>query len=628
MSGVAPVAVDAPPSERVRPALVFVLLLGVQLLTWNGWDVLYDPESMLAVTKALLFEWSVIITEPESGQRKPSVYGIGQSILFVPAVLVAAWVEPPAGMSTFDWERWLASLTNSIVNALLGAVLFAAGRLHGLTVSRALLLGALTVLGTPLWSLTAYQMSEPFTALCMTVATLAVALGSSPRADALAGAAIGMAILTRPVQLVTLPALVGAWAFRVWRGPRPLDARAVARGVAAGSATLLPCLAIYLAYNHARFGTWVMTSYGLAKGPNVLYSGKGGILEGLGVIFFSRDVGLLWFSPVALLGLCALPFLARRHPILGVSLGGVVAAHVLVHARAGLVYGGPFWGPRFVVAVLPLAMLGLIVLLERGGAALALVAVLGIVSTGMGLLGVMHDTINSNRRVTAEMGMIATQLDRLAPTDLVRPAMRPTSETFWPTFTWFGLGLLAVIGLAGAELARRSGSLRPRRHAAALLGAVVLFVLVRERSLPYRVIAGEGESAAVSTRDIPLTEVAAGRASRRARPDHLILTSPRRVSVPVKLPRGVHRFRIRAEAEPPATCALFLGSRMVARGAGERELASIVTQPVHVRRGGKHELVLDLGSSDPGVTVAVTLRAISVETVASRPFRNYVLGRE
>ena len=67
--------------------------------------------------------------------------------------------------------------------------------------------------------------------------------------------------------------------------------------------------------------------------------------------------GLLWFSPVLVLGLIgAVPFI-RRRPWEGLALLGAVAIHLLGYSRYNYWSGGVTWGSRYMLQVVPFLIL-------------------------------------------------------------------------------------------------------------------------------------------------------------------------------------------------------------------------------------------------------------------------------
>ena len=67
--------------------------------------------------------------------------------------------------------------------------------------------------------------------------------------------------------------------------------------------------------------------------------------------------GLLWFSPVLILGLIgAVPFI-RRRPWEGLALLGAAAIHLLGYSRYNYWSGGVTWGSRYMLQVVPFLIL-------------------------------------------------------------------------------------------------------------------------------------------------------------------------------------------------------------------------------------------------------------------------------
>ena len=113
-----------------------------------------------------------------------------------------------------------------------------------------------------------------------------------------------------------------------------------------------------LAYNWHRFGSAL--SFGGANRRLYIGGSPGGrsspleLFDGATQLLFSLNHGLLFFAPVALLGLIGL----LRRPIdrvAAVCLGGSVG----VFGFAMIAPYGQFWGTRYLVPMLPLACVGI-----------------------------------------------------------------------------------------------------------------------------------------------------------------------------------------------------------------------------------------------------------------------------
>ncbi|MFN7974160.1 MAG: hypothetical protein U0166_17725 [Acidobacteriota bacterium] len=612
---------SAPSREGTARAAVFAMFLAALLLTWPGWRSLFDPEAMLGVTHALLFERTVMVPLPGGTERGPSVYGLGQSLVFVPAVVAAHVVPLPRGTSPEERELLFASLTNSVVVAAIAAVLFAAGRRFGLSPARALALSACGVLGTPLWLYTQFQMSEPITALCLLSAALGLSAAAGPRRQLLVGALFGVAVLARPVELVLLPALAAGFILDArWSGA-PIARRDGARRALVLALGILPFGVLHLIYNAARFGSVLVTGY--AAGANIAYRARDGIARGLELLVLSRRIGLVWFAPVAALGLLLLPLLWRRREPIGVVAAIAFALQALIHARSGVVWGGPFWGPRYLVPVMPLVLLGIVPLLARGGLALAVVLLVGALSVAMNLLGVAHNTVNTHHNLGARDDLISWQLARVSPPDLARASMHPASGTLWPDFTPFGVALLVAIALAALLFLRATGTLRGA-HAAVLAGIPIVFIAARERSLPYRVLSTRSVPSVTET-PLPLGEAVIQKGRPHESDKGLALYGRARADLTTRLTRGLHCFRLEVVSvgTGPAIVTLALGDDELARATlTPGESRTIVSVPLSVRHSRRYTLSLAVWPEREGEgRAAVVCTALALQSPADRDRR-------
>jgi len=82
-------------------------------------------------------------------------------------------------------------------------------------------------------------------------------------------------------------------------------------------------------------------------------------------VFFSSGKGLLWFAPLAFVGLVMLLPFAYRRPEIGRPLLFAVTCHCLVVIHWWAWHGSLSWGPRLLLPILPLMMIPIADLIER-----------------------------------------------------------------------------------------------------------------------------------------------------------------------------------------------------------------------------------------------------------------------
>lgn len=408
-----------PPSPRPassahgRAALaVLAAFTGLYLLLLPGQIRTPDGAVMFRVGQAIVLRGRVDIPElpayagfggqrvedPQTGEsRFYAWFGLGQSLVAVPAIALAAAVEPLVGereRALFDsprtvegraswqaggrvawadprsfrrlwydtgpeafadaWQAYGATWTTPLLSAATLALLVLLAGEVGLSLAAAVALALATGLATPMLPYAQTFFSEPLAGLCWTAG--AYGLVASRRRPALAlfaGLALGFMVLTRVAMAALAAPLLLFWLAEHRRG-LPAGLRQAALVVAGAT----PGLALVLAYNALRFGSPLETGYGehVDAFTEPLWRGLLGLLA-------SPGRGLLLYAPVAVLGLVGLARLRDRGLALLAALG--LLTSLLLYGRWHWWEGGWCWGPRFLVPVLPLLCLGLGTFVDR-----------------------------------------------------------------------------------------------------------------------------------------------------------------------------------------------------------------------------------------------------------------------
>lgn len=270
-------------------------------------------------------------------------YGLGPSLaLALPVWLSRSFdrgIRPGASQTLFVLHQILWLLA-----AAAGAGALARAWGGGGTAVRRAALAA--VLGSPLWAYAGSDFSEPLQA-ALVAATFAAgaaaaAPGVPPRRRLLlstaAGAAAGCALLTKSLFILLLPV---ALALVFFGGEKE------GRFRRAGGALLgwLAPAALWLAFEVVRFGR-----------PFASYAGERfshPLLDGLWRLTVGPNKGLLLYFPLATLSAVGLAALARRRPAAAAAATGLAGA-LLVSTAAWWAWDGTFgWGPRLLLAAIP-----------------------------------------------------------------------------------------------------------------------------------------------------------------------------------------------------------------------------------------------------------------------------------
>lgn len=351
------------------------LLLGLSLSTGGH---LYAPDAVLRgrVTEALLRRGALdvdpagipagFLAVGRGGKAYPK-YEAGASLAAVPFFLfgdVLGRLAPHAAAPLFQgplflwyrpdqprdaWHFFGLGLTNAMVVAATGALLFVVLLHLGYGGRAALWATGLAVLASPLWVYSKDLFAEPLAGLGLLVFVWAAereAREQAPRAAALCGLGLGLAVLAKTAHVVLLP---GALAVLVWRW-RGLPGHVTRLARFTGGLAVMLGLAVV--WNVLRFGDPWASGYG-----SELELWITGPLEGLAGLLVSPGRGLFTYFPAAFLALACTRASYRRAPQWTVFAWLSLVALLALYCRWHGWDGGWCFGPRFLVPLLPLLAL-------------------------------------------------------------------------------------------------------------------------------------------------------------------------------------------------------------------------------------------------------------------------------
>ncbi len=318
-----------------------------------------------------------------------------------------AWIDGP-GVGRVWSERQNREFFRRIWVAAANAFITAVGVVLVFRILRRLrygervaVVGALAyAVGTMAWPYAKFDFSEPLvTTFLLTSVWLSLVYGSTERLRyaALAGLAVFAAVLTKYVSVIAVPILlvglvVGARSGWTWGETLRKSVRPALLFLSPFLVVLVPALVaaatlfdFRLLYVHELIG-------GLQRGWLELPFGLG-----LGGLITSWGKGVLWYNPLLLVTLPAIPWFVRRHGWRSLVFLAIPVAYALLYSRKQVWYGGNAWGPRYLVPALPLLVIVGAPLFERvterarhwlPGVALAGVV---LVSAGVQFMGVSKD---------------------------------------------------------------------------------------------------------------------------------------------------------------------------------------------------------------------------------------------
>ena len=359
---------------------LFLLLFTVYLLTYSGALHSSDGQAMFSVSESLVRRGEYDINQIRWMGLQQGTYGtdgnlycrkgLGTSV----AALPLAWL----GLVVPAWGVVQTTmLLNVLMTAITGSVVFLYVHRLGYRRSTALITALVFGLSTLAWPYAKFFFSEPLTGLCLVAAAyFLVQLGPSHTGraslwrSALAGFFLGLAVATRFANAVLIPIFLVALVLQLLRQRGTLDWASIRSNlrvvvsatwaeILAFAVPLVLWAALMAAYNYLRFGSPLITGYL----PEESFSAPW--LEGILGLLVSPGRGVLFFSPILLACVPALPQFVRRHRVQAFLILLAAACYLFLYGKWFMWHGGFAWGPRFLLPVIPLLCVTMAPLLER-----------------------------------------------------------------------------------------------------------------------------------------------------------------------------------------------------------------------------------------------------------------------
>lgn len=359
-------------------ASLFILTIGTRLESSDA-QVMYETSRALAFerTFALPMDFGLPQIRRGADGRYYSQYDPGLPLLAAPLVYASDALAQRQLWNRYAFAaymvRWISAL--SVAGGLSAAYTLAKDiyRRHRLALALALVGG----LCTPLWTYGRLFFAEGLLAGCAAGAFLWGYRGRW----LLAGAALGLAILTRAAMAIYLLPLLWLMA-RDKRRRQPLTS-------AFFQFVLFPIVAAVglLYHNHLRSGDPFAFGYAGQGFTTPFWEGAFGLL-------FSPAKSVFLYAPPLALSVYAFPRFRRRQPALAEAILLASAAALLVYGSWWAWHGGWSWGPRFLLPLLPLWLLPLgelVLIAPRPPWLPPLTAVLLLAGFLIALLGVFTD---------------------------------------------------------------------------------------------------------------------------------------------------------------------------------------------------------------------------------------------
>ena len=380
--------------ERSLAAAVFLIALSGFVLSGPGRIDSIDGQVRFDISRNLILIGRPAILDPYlafQGIRGTdgllySTYGPAPSYLAVPLVWLGARLGDVQGELARFLFSWLNAIFVAGTVALLTVFYLDLGVSRRAAVSWALLaafasmlwIGATTVLE---------QGQHALFSLAGLYLAWRAARRDSPLLAAAAGIASGTLILYQLPYVLHQPAMALATLARSSAGRSASDAarRGRNRFLLFGCTSAIALIPIAL-YNFNRFGVLLFDPpRDFAAHPPLL----GNPLVGVPSLLFSPGKGILLFSPIVLLAIRGLWRLRSREARLVSAIAAVSALHLVLIGSLSIFHGDWCWGPRYLIVLLPIVLVGLPFSLEGGSAQLrrgaTCIICLGLFSNVLGL---------------------------------------------------------------------------------------------------------------------------------------------------------------------------------------------------------------------------------------------------
>jgi 4-amino-4-deoxy-L-arabinose transferase-like glycosyltransferase len=356
---------DSRRQDRPVAVGVFFLALAIYTLTYVGAFKSNDERALFSgvdsfvkrgqfTVNQIYWDYTNVGMVTSSGEMVPN-YEPGQMALAIPFYL---------------WGRALGAAVQGVMffNVLVTAatvalvyLCFLELRFHRRTATLGAFVYAFATLAWP-YSRTFFR--EPLTALAYVLAVYALLRYRRPeprrlRWPALAGFALGLALVTKQISVAVVPSLlVLSVAYERGRPAEPGSSLARQR-LSMALAALIPLALVLLGervYHGATLSGVELFARNIVEyttNPQLSQSVPARMMRALLGLSISPYKGLFWYAPALLLGLIgAVPF-TRRFRWEGLAFLLLIGAHFLGYSRYNYWSGGVAWGSRYLLPVIP-----------------------------------------------------------------------------------------------------------------------------------------------------------------------------------------------------------------------------------------------------------------------------------
>ncbi len=366
--------------DRIRwdatPFLITAFVAAIYWFTFGGRLGNLDEVAVLAVTESLVkrgavdansilwlnspMAWGSIVHQGVDGNYY-SIKGVSTALLAAPFYWLGLW-SGAFGLAPF------ALITNVVLSACVAGAAMLCVQTLGFRIQTAVLAALATAFSTMMWPYSKTLLTEPANALGFIIAMWGVSTNArttSAPALLVAGLGLGLAVASAYIHLIALPlfflfVILGQSSRRLSR----MEWRARLYRTLFLLLGFIPFGLGVAYYNTIRFSGPFNTGHNLAA------LGLGfqvdTLLGGLYGLTLSPYRGLLFFFPPFVILPLGLRLLSKNHGRNGeaVLIGALVTVELLLYSSWTVWWGGFTLGPRYLLPLMPLMIVGLAPILD------------------------------------------------------------------------------------------------------------------------------------------------------------------------------------------------------------------------------------------------------------------------
>ncbi|MDD2580836.1 MAG: glycosyltransferase family 39 protein [Desulfuromonadaceae bacterium] len=282
--------------------------------------------------------------------RDYSWFGIGSVILGLPVFILGKL----AGLNPSTLQPLVNMITSATTNCLIFLFSFSLGYSKRISAITSLIYGFATT--------ACYYAKDPgdhsietFFVLLAVYCMHRHTITDKMAFVAYSAFSIGFAIITRPNAVVAIPAiLLLPFLEYLSKGHSREKLKQLAIVLCTFFIGLIPFAALFMWYNHYRFGSVFETGHRIMASQMGLdfFSGTS-LLTGLSGFLISPSKGFFYYSPPAIFFFLSIRSFSRSHLKIAICFITLICSYFLFYSKNIYWHGDWAWGPRYVLATLP-----------------------------------------------------------------------------------------------------------------------------------------------------------------------------------------------------------------------------------------------------------------------------------